>query len=153
MRSYILALVLLSAAFTAAALPQEELRAVEAIFRSFPALQLASPAWSANASLACVPPAFYGLTCLYEPEQRIVGMYVRIESTSKQVGLFLSLLRSYDTDSPLNLLSRVSQFRNFTLPQLSGSIPAEIGDLKNLESLYAFNELLLPQCLLIPIQD
>ena len=78
MRHILVLFILLSSTLAALALSEDELRAIEGLREAFHGLDtLQSRPWSSNASAACDPPYFYGLTCSEGPDPHVIKMYVR----------------------------------------------------------------------------
>lgn len=90
MRLCLLLLLLIGASFSANALTDGEINAVEALYRNFSQLRTATPPWQPNGALACTPPLFYGLTCSDEPQSHIIKLYVSPPLLESTILLFLS---------------------------------------------------------------
>lgn len=56
-------LLLLSLTWSAVALTEGEILALDALLESFPDLSVTTPPWTSNTADACKEPVFYGLTC------------------------------------------------------------------------------------------
>ena len=75
MKLFLLLSLLLSTVYGSNALAAGEIVALEKLLATFPALQAQTPPWSANTTLACEPPGFYGLTCSEGPDRHILKLY------------------------------------------------------------------------------
>lgn len=128
MRLCLILLLLLGAVFSALALTDGEVLAVEAFYRNFPALQTTTPPWQTNGTLACTKPVFYGLTCSDGPDPHITTLYESsLAFNSKVVSVGLQLCSRISSYLTLTLYGTLLS-RSFDI-LLIGEVPSEVGEL------------------------
>ena len=102
MKGGILILVLAFMVGSACCLSVGEIETLQKIYESSFGLRAVDPPWNSNASSACDPPGFYGVSCSPGPDPHILSLYVAVLQLLGKMSVFtfpssLTLLCSFST--------------------------------------------------------
>lgn len=90
--SRLLGLVLLLLAVSLAeGLTEGEKQALEYLQRTWPGLQLVTPAWNRSVDTACDVPVFYGLACSNESDPHVTKLYVAKTDYHRKLHIYASM--------------------------------------------------------------